>query len=245
MTDIDQAIEQFCSYFDREIGEISRLAVTCDNGGGEPSATSGPLYRKVLYIAMLDTLAGLRFNKKAFPKRSKLNNHARFMQFVVDHCSWSEAELVSLPFLFEQLKKDNLHLRSLGQFVSEKLSPYSTERGGTITASVFDEHVPVLLNLATIEEEETVILKYKHTELLYRYRNQLIHESRQPGNAMEVFGEKSAPYYHGYIDESTWHLAYPLGMFERLVRNGLASFRSYLEANSIDPYSTLDDAQRW
>jgi hypothetical protein len=31
-------------------------------------------------------------------------------------------------------------------------------------------------------------------------------------------------------------------MFERLVRNGLAGFRLYLEANVIDPYAALDNA---
>lgn len=244
MTDIDQAIEQFCSYFDREIIEISRLTITYDDGDSEPSAASGPLYRKVLYVTMIDTLAGLRFNKKAFPELSK-RNHARFSRFVVDHCAWPEAELVCLPFLFERLKEDKLDARTLGQFISEKLSRFSMERGGTVAASELDEHIAVLLRYAATEKEEAAIWKYQHISLLYRYRNRLVHESREPGNAMEVFGEKSTPYYNSYIGEKKWYLGYPLGMFKRLAQSGLNSFRSYLEANSFDPYSALEDTQRW
>lgn len=239
-----QAIEEFCSYFEREIGEISRLVVTSRDESSEPSAASGPLYRKVLYVTMLDTLAGVRFNKKMYPDLS-MQNRSRFSRFVLEHCSWPEAELVSLPFLIEKLKEYKMESRPLGQFVSAKLSRFSTEDGGTIAASALDEPAAALLELATAEEEEAAVSRYGHIALLYRYRNTLVHESRQPGYAMEVFAEQSAPYYHGYLESTQWHLGYPLAMFERLVRNGLAGFRSYLEANATDPYAALDDAQRW
>ncbi|MCI0655357.1 MAG: hypothetical protein L0Y39_12935 [Methylococcaceae bacterium] len=93
MRSTDEAIEQFCSYFEREIGEISRVALTNGDGAAEPSAANGPLYRKVLFVTMLDTLAGVRFNKKAFPEFAK-QNRARFSRFVIEHCSWPEAEFV-------------------------------------------------------------------------------------------------------------------------------------------------------
>src|SRR6185312_10048049 len=67
MRDVNKAIAEFCCYFEREIGEISRLVVTYENGAEEPSAASGPLYRKVLYVTMLDTLAGVRFHKSVSP----------------------------------------------------------------------------------------------------------------------------------------------------------------------------------
>ncbi len=102
-----------------------------------------------------------------------------------------------------------------------------------------------LLQHATVEKEEASISEYQHITLLYRYRNRLVHESREPGYAMEAFGDHPAPYYHGYLGKSDWHLGYPLAMFEQLVRRGLAGFRCYLEANDIDPYEALDNAQRW
>lgn len=244
MSTTDQAIEQFCSYFSREVGDISRLVVAHTDGNSEPSAASGPLYRKVLYVTMLDTLAGIRFHKKAYPELFK-QNRARFTRFVVDHCDWSEAELVSLPFLLEKLKEQKLEKLPLGQYVSGKVAQFSTEDGGTLAVSQIDEHASVLLGRAASEKEESAIWEYQHIALLYRYRNRLVHESRQPGYAMEVFAESAAPYYHGYLGESQWCLGYPLAMFEQLLRNALTDFRSYLLANSIDPYSLLDDAQRW
>src|SRR5687767_9763968 len=98
MRSVAQAINQFCSYFEREIDEISRLVVTTGDGT-EPSAASGPLYRKVLYVTMLDTLAGVRFNRKSHPELAR-KNQERFSRFVLEHCSWPEAQLTSLPFLF-------------------------------------------------------------------------------------------------------------------------------------------------
>jgi hypothetical protein len=244
MRSTSQAIEHFCSYFGGEIGEISRLVVKSGDEASEPSAASGPLYRKVLYVTMLDTLAGVRFNKKAYPDLAR-QNRSRFSRFILEHCSWPEAELVSVPFLLEKLKEHKLESRPLGQFVSAKLLRFSTEDGGTVAASEMDEPAAELLQHATTEKEEAAISEYGHIALLYRYRNRLVHESRQPGYAMEVFAEHPAPYYHGYLENSEWHLGYPLTMFERLVRNGLAGFRSYLEANVINPYSALDNTQRW
>jgi hypothetical protein len=238
-----QAIDKFCSYFEREIGEIARLVIT-DANARDSSAASSPLYRKVLYVTMLDTLAGVRFHRKAYPELSKHNN-ARFSRFVVEHCSWPEANLVSLPFLLDKLQEDKLEDRSLGQFVAEKLSRFSTEDGGEITAIEMDEPAAALLLRAATEKEEAAISKYEHIALLYRYRNRLVHESREPGYAMEDFAGSPAPYYHGYVGRNDWHLGYPLTMFERLIRNGLASFRAHLEANTIDPYAALESTQRW
>ena len=193
---------------------------------------------------MLDTLAGIRFHKKAYPELFK-QNRARFTRFVVDHCAWSEAELVSLPFLLEKLKEQKLEKSQLGQYVAGKVAQFSTQDGGTLAVSQVDEHSSVLLGHAASEKEESAILEYQHIALLYRYRNRLVHESTQPGYAMEVFAESAAPYYHGYLGDSRWYLGYPLAMFEQLLRNALEDFRSYLAANSIDPYSLLNHAQRW
>lgn len=244
MRTTEQAIDQFCSYFSREIGEISRLAVAHTDGNSEPSSASGPLYRKVLYVTMLDTLAGVRFHKLAYPELSR-HNRSRFTRFVREHCSWPEAELVSLPFLLGKLRDQRLETLALGQHVSGIVAKFSTQDGGTLAASQIDAPAGALLGHAVNEKEESAIWEYQHIALLYRYRNRLVHESRQPGYAMEAFADSAAPYYHGYIGESGWYLGYPLAMCDQLLRNAVTSFRSYLVTNAIDPYSLLDDAQRW
>jgi hypothetical protein len=193
---------------------------------------------------MLDTLAGIRFHKKAYPELFK-QNRARFTRFVVDHCNWSEAELVSLPFLLEKLKEQKLENLPLGQYVSGRVAQFSTEDGRALGVSQIDAHASTLLGHAASEKEESAIWEYQHIALLYRYRNRLVHESREPGYAMEVFAKSAAPYYHSYLGESRWYLGYPLALFEQLLRSALSDFRSYLVANTIDPYSLLDDAQRW
>jgi hypothetical protein len=242
--DIQEAINKLCSYFGREIDDISRLEITKSDDDSHGSTANVSLYRKLLYVTMLDTLAGLRFERKAFPELSR-QNQVRFSRFVIDHCSWSEAKLVSLPFLFEKLKEQNIEKNSLGQFVSEKMATFNTQEGDSVPASEMDEDASILLGRASNEKEEKAISQYRHTALLYRYRNRLIHESREPGYAMEDFADGAAPYCHSFVRDGKWYLGYPLDMFEQLARNGLAGFRRYLTANSIDPYSVLDDARRW
>jgi hypothetical protein len=62
---------------------------------------------------------------------------------------------------------------------------------------------------------------------------------------MEVFDSNAGAYYHGYIGDSKWYLAYPLSLFDGLLRRSLASFRTYLEVNAIDPYGLVEDKARW
>ena len=71
------------------------------------------------------------------------------------------------------------------------------------------------------------------------------HESRVPGKTMEVFANSADAYYHGYIGYPKWYLAYPPTLFEALLRRLIASFRTYLSSNSIDPYSLVEDKARW
>ena len=62
---------------------------------------------------------------------------------------------------------------------------------------------------------------------------------------MEVFATSGEPYYHGYVKDPKWYLAYPLPLFEALLQRSIAGFRAYLVANSIDPYALVEDKARW
>ncbi|KVW98916.1 hypothetical protein ABW22_02585 [Thiobacillus denitrificans] len=135
--------------------------------------------------------------------------------------------------------------RPLGQYVTEKLSSFSTEDGGALPVSRIDEPVSDLLALASVEEEKKAVRDYQHHALLYRYRNSLVHELREPGEAMEVFTSSSDPYYHGYIGDPKWYLVYPSLLFESLLQRAIASFQTYLRSESIDPYSLVEDKARW
>lgn len=231
------SIEHFCAYFYRQVSEIGRVTIAPLAGDGGYGADSESRYRKVLWVTAIDTLAGLRYNIR--------QNRERFMQFVEEHGAWPEGELVSLPFLRDELEKLKLLKRPLGQYVTMKLSAFSTEDGGSLPVIRIDEPISELLALASTEKEKEAVRKYQHRALLYRYRNSLVHESCDPGMAMESFTSSSAPCYHGYIDDPKWYLAYPSLLFESLLQRAIASFQTYLTSNSIDPYSLVEDKARW
>lgn len=240
---IAKSIDQFCSYFEREAAAIGRVIVTdgpdMETGAGNPSR-----YRKTLYVTAIDTLAGLRFHKSAYPSLAR-RNRERFIRFLEEYGSWPEGDLVSLPFLKDELESSKLLERPLGKHVVAKMSQFSTEDGGTLPISKMDESVASLLALATAEKEEEAVTEYRHLALFYRYRNSLVHESRQPGKAMEGIFSADEPSYHGYIGDSRWYLTYPAAHFEGLLKRSIAGFRAYLVTNQIDPYSLVEDKARW
>lgn len=230
-------IEGFCAYFCRQVAEIGRVTIAPLTGNMDNGADGEFRYRKVLWVTAIDTLAGLRYDMR--------QNRERFMQFVEEHGSWPEGELVSLPFLRDELETLKLLQCPLGQYVTAKLSAFSTEDGGSLPVAKIDEPVSDLLALASTEKEEKAVRDYQHRALLYRYRNCLVHESREPGKAMEVFTPSGDPYYHGYIGDPKWYLVYPSLLFETLLQRAIASFQTYLTSNSIDPYSLVEDKARW
>lgn len=237
-----ESIEEFCSYIEDQVLAIGRvtLAPLPENTG----IGSEFGYRKVLYLTALDTLAGLRFHRNAYPQLAR-RNRERFTRFIKEHASWNVCEYVSLSFLKEQLEDMKLADRPLHRHVSAKLAEFSTEDGGSVYVSTMDDSVSELLSHVTTEKEEEALYENQHLSLLYRYRNSLVHESNQPGNGMEVFADNGEPYYHGYIGDTKWYLVYPVGMFQSLLERSISSFRTYLVDNSVDPYSLVKDKSRW
>ena len=140
---ITESIEEFCLYFEREAAAIGRVTTPpgpdIDTGAGNEFR-----YRKTLYVTAIDTLAGLRFHKSAYPQLAR-RNRERFTRFVREHGSWPEGELVSLPSLKDELESSKLLDRPLGRHVTAKLSKFSTEDGGTLPISRLDEALPALL----------------------------------------------------------------------------------------------------
>ncbi|HZF29891.1 MAG TPA: hypothetical protein VE907_12275 [Gammaproteobacteria bacterium] len=232
-----ESIEHFCQYFERELQSIGRLIVA-PVAAVDESEGGAFRYRKLLYVTDLDAMAKIRYEGKHY------KNHKRFKLFVVEHGSWPEAELVSVPFLAAALKRCNRLGSVLGQHVSARLAQFATEDGGFPAAAMLDERTADLLTLARSKRDREAVERCRHIDVLYRYRNFLVHESREPGYGMDVTNSAES-HYTSYIDDPLWHLVYPLPMFEALLRRSLASFRQWLTTNSVDPYSLIEEAERF
>jgi hypothetical protein len=128
----------------------------------------------------------------------------------------------------------------------EKLRISDTYAGGSIPVTQIDIFPDELRPLVVTEQEEREMNEVQHLALLYRYRNHLVHEFREPGEAMEVFAEDGdEPCYHGYAHDSQFYLVYPIGLFESLAESAIVKLAAYFASRDIDPYERVADTSRW
>ncbi|MEW6003340.1 MAG: hypothetical protein AB1638_11955, partial [Nitrospirota bacterium] len=226
MASIEEKIDFFCSYFADQAKVIGALAVDeAQAEGTDQERHQIRFYQKALLITHIDTLAGIRYTEKRYPQLNKRNKE-RFIQFLEVSEAWPEGQLVSIPFLEGYIKNGKIGAGRLKNHITEKLAANYKKGSFNIKASIIDDPYDFLLGLSSTEQEEKAINENRHYELLYRYRNYLVHESREPGNAMEVAPENEA-YYHGYIGEDRLFLAYPLGLFQQIFARSLEYVRTY------------------
>lgn len=239
-------IDQFCSYFFRQIEVINNLNIDVENlEQATPLDYQIRFYRKVLMVTALDTLAGIRFNKKNYPGVYK-KNRERFIRFISEYCVWDHGPLVSSPFLMDHLASINSQRGKLYAHLEGRLAEFNPQGGIYRSPVDFDYSTDALLPLALTEKEEEAIWYCQHFALLYRYRNSLVHEAREPGTAMEGIRDREThAYYHGYIGDPKWYLAYPEELFTALLTNAINNLKKYLEDQEIDPYDFVGDSTRW
>lgn len=237
-------IDRFCGYFRNQVECIGNLQINPDvfkNTDNE--ANQVRFYKKVLLISAIDTLAGIRFPKETYPQLNK-KNQERFIKFITDSDIWPEGNLVSIPFLAEHVSTGKISKGKLLDFINGHMSKSPDNHDFSIAATEIDVQIEKLLTMVKTEQEEKVIRENQHYELLYRYRNYLIHEAREPGKAMDITLD-NIPYYHGYIGDKKLYLAYPVGMFEVITTNSIHFIENYTKQNSIDPYDFVTETTRW
>ena len=241
----EEIIDEFCGYFYDQIESIRAITYTSEESVSQDIRNYQiRFYKKALLITALDTLAGIRFPKKRFPSLH-FKNRDRFKTFLAKSRCWDGGELVSIPFLAEQISKGKNSNSLLNNYVTEILKKHKAEGSFNIPFRALDQPTDALFELAATELEEKAILECQHYELMYRYRNYLIHESREPGGAMEIFPDESEPYYHGYIGQDALVLAYPLELFVKIMKKSVDYITQYLKAHKLNPYDFVEKTTRW
>lgn len=213
-------IDSYCSYFLQHLGTITRLPDT--------------MYRKALMVIVLDTLAVARVGRR-------VGNRERFVELVSTSCDWADAARVSLPQLSAHLSAGS----RLGREVQDRLRAWQVGRVYTIEADPISSD---LVPFASDKTECKIIVEQQHINLLYQYRNMLVHEFREPGYDMGMIGDDGTPYYMSMNDEAgreRWELGYPFNFFARLVERALVNLKAHLSANDLDPYSLYEFGSTW
>ena len=104
-------------------------------------------------------------------------------------------------------------------------------------------------HLAVSIEEQEILKNLRHAELLYTYRNNLIHEFREPGDGIEFSNDNESPYYHGLTHSDyqtkTCELVYPTKFFINLSNIALTAIKTFLISHNLDPFSFFKFGSPW
>jgi hypothetical protein len=233
-------IADYIAYFRDQIGSV---AAHC------PDSSEGSLHSRILYTAILDAISRT--------VSGQVQNRKRLVHFVEHFCDWPEWNRVSLP---------HLH-RLVADKPEPELAPLRALTNGSITQWTPASRIPLTRDPSVAEIEgvwpqshgkmipiDGVRLPWlQHSQLLYTYRNGLIHEFRSVGAHAELWDD-AEPYYAylgQYESESsrlvkhTWVLQYTATFFKRLCETGLSNLESYLGKSGLDPYKTMDSGDYW
>lgn len=207
------------------------------------------VHRRVLYVTYVDSLSAL-----VFPAYTQ--NRPRFTDFVVKFCGWKYAERVSTPHLVRALllnpdpafdKVRTLARESVRSWRSGSHIDLSSD----LEAGLVGTHWPS----GKFYEQPVAGAAWnhlKHVELLYAYRNALVHDFVALGAAYDL-PEDDEPYYisthtvsGGQREEPFhWELVYPSAFLRNLANNGLASVEEHIRRNEIDPFEVLSKGRYW
>lgn len=213
--DIDQYIEHFRSQNE----QIDRVG--------------HPVFRKILYLVEIDTLSRAAF-------ATVQGHRKRFLRFI-DRCSnWSDKDRVSAVQLKLLLEENHIRSGSLYDRVESCIASWGyfsiIRPAGDLTFTEAEK-------LASSNERRSVN-DSRYSELLYTYRNHLVHEFRQPGYGMEISDDPTTPYYHG-MEESPWELVFPGKFLHKLCESCIDGLKAYLKANNLNPYDSYQFGTMW
>jgi hypothetical protein len=220
------AIETFFQHFEDVLHNIHRLSA------GRHTET----FQKLLCVSVIDTLS-----KCAYPKM-RSGKH-RFTCFVRAFGGWAEHSRVSLPELRRfLLSKNSDDYGRLKQLVDSKMANWSD--GRTIYLDQ-DPQFEEVLELWPLKPKQ--LERFQHLQLLYTYRNTLVHELRRTGRGFDFSDDR--PFYHTLQELDTgrvaWELSYSVGFFESLTSSCLGNVKKEFMSADRDPHESFDLEGAW
>lgn len=212
-------IEQFVEYFQNQEAMISEI---------QPI-----LYRKVIYAIALDPIA-----RAAFGKAGK--HRAKSLRLIDELTNWTDRDRVSLQQLCLALEENCFASGSL--YAEAKTRLESWPPGELLHL----DNSPLLSELEPLAQspELFILNSCRYAELFYTYRNNLVHEFREPGYGIEMSSDKDQPYYHSMIGDP-WQLVFPIGFFARLYAEALVGLKALLIHEDINPYCHFEFGSKW
>lgn len=219
-------IDQYIAYFRAQNQEIA--------------AVVRPAFKTVLYLVEIDTLS----RAAAFPTAS--GNRKRVVQFI-DTCSnWSDKDRVSAVQLKFALEENGILSGQLYDSINQRINSWGY---GQIIRPNDDLTLGEARRLSTPSESQYVN-DARYGELLYTYRNHLLHEFREPGRGMDLGADlPPTPYYLGTdqlsTGQSSWELVFPVQFLHALCESCIHGLEAHLSANDLNPYDAYEFGTMW
>lgn len=163
------------------------------------------------------------------------SNSDRVQNFVKKYGNWSDCERVSLPHISRLIELiPNAFTSALKSIVDEKMRSWSINAVWTIEKdpmiSEFQNFWPA--NLPK-EYKYFKIERFQHISLLYRFRNDLIHELKDHGQGHI---DLKKPYYHKVGFNGYFRLYYSPVFIRNLALNCLNSSKKYFDEKRSDQH---------
>lgn len=198
---------------------------------------------KTLHASLIDGLA-----RAASAPGTR--NKDRFIYVVQQFGEWHHSNHVSLPHLVGLLAKvPDPQFDTVRTFARAELAKWMDHGKIDLRRDPTFDHVKSLWPRSKLNQpvHATIrLVNLKHVQLLYTYRNGLVHELRPPGYGMEPIADES-PYYTTMSTRGgqAWELNYPIRFFRRLSTKILNNLEAHLKANQIDPLSSYQFGSHW
>jgi len=217
-------IDQYITYFKAQNRQIATVA--------------HPTFKKVLYLIEIDTLS-----RAAFPRVS--GNRQRVVQFIDACSSWNDKNKVSAVQLKFALEENGILSGQLYDFAIQRIESWAY---GRIIRPNDDLTFGEAQGQSTASESKYVN-DARYVELLYTYRNHLLHEFREPGYGMDLgIDLPSTPYYlvmDRLNGQSSWELVFPVQFLRDLCEGCINGLEAQLSLTNQNPYDAYEFGTMW
>lgn len=201
-------------------------------------------HQKTLLFSLLETISNGVFG-------NGLRNVDRFKKFILEFCEWEDANRVSLQQL--ALLLENTHEREyqrLKDHVSKGIQDYPPASPAPFSCDSTVEEIKALMPRGETIINGVDIYNLTHVNLLWKYRNSLVHEARSIGST-ELFDHTDYPHYVHFTmlekdgEWEVWKISYPIKFFNNLVERSLVNVRTAFIQSEQDPRSNYDFGELW
>ncbi len=195
------------------------------------------LHKRILVVTMLSALAEGRYPRER-------GSGAQFVRLIETCCAWSDSTTISV----ELLAMAESAAPCLSEGVMDEIAKRAEAWRARDIRGLDPRAADIMPDAATSGDRKRVD-QFKHSALLWVYRNKLVHEYRKPGYGMDSSTAK-APFYRGmtHLDDGkreTVELAYPVKWLLGLVPPVLDALKRHYLDSGTNPYGSYEFGSPW